>query len=148
MTEPIDIQFGQSNNDPLMIRVLGQAYPDDPYSRDWLRVLIDTERDGFSAHIEDTLQIGEIYQFYVQLEALYQSLQGTASLETMEHWLQLTVTAGKLGQIYVSGSVSHPVGGILPTTSLHFELAESDQTYLLETLNQLKSVVSQYYSQK
>jgi hypothetical protein len=148
MTEPIDIQFGQSENDPLIIRVLGGAYPDDPYSRDWLTLQVDIELDGFSAHVENTVQITEIYQFYVQLESLYQSLQGTASFETLEHWLQLTVSAGKLGQIYISGSISHPVGGVRESATLHFELDETDQTYLSETLKQLKNVVAQYHSQK
>lgn len=147
MIDPIDIQFGQSGNDPLMIRVLERAYPDDPYSRDWLITRVDIELDGFSAHIEDTVQINEIYQFYVQLEALYKSLQGTASFDTLEHWLQLTVSAGKLGQIYVSGSISHPKAAVR-RTALHFELNETDQTYLLETLNQMKAVIDQYYSQK
>jgi hypothetical protein len=148
MTEPIDIQFGQSGHGPLLIRVLGRAYPDDLYSRDWLTTQVDIELDGFSAHVEDAVQISELYQFYVELETLYQSLQGMASFETLEHWLQLTVSVGKLGQIYVSGSVSHPVGGVRRTATLHFELDEIDQTYLLETLKQLKNVAGRYYSEQ
>jgi hypothetical protein len=141
LLQPIEIQFGHPGYG-LMIRIISRAYPDDPYSRGWLTTHVDVELPGFNAHIQSTVQAQELYQFYVELETLYKTLQGTATSKTLGHWLEFKVTATKLGHIYVSGSIAHPH---LLDNILHFEIEDRDQTYLLETVNQLKLVIDHYH---
>jgi hypothetical protein len=93
------------------------------------------------ARREEALRVDEIHRFNEGLKFLNQNLFGAAVLESMEHWITLTVKAESRGRIEVSGELWDGAGS---GNVLTFELAEVDQTYLAGWISSLDDIEKAY----
>ena len=79
----------------------------------------------------------EIHRFNKGLKSLNQNLFGAAVLDSMEHWITLTVKAESRGRIEVTGELRDGAGD---GNVLTFEMAEVDQTYLGSWISSLDDI--------
>ena len=79
----------------------------------------------------------ELHRFNEGLKFISQNLFGAAVLESIEHWISLTVKAESRGRIEISGELSDGAGA---GNTLSFELAEVDQTYLPGWISDLDDI--------
>jgi hypothetical protein len=86
------------------------------------------------------ISTGELYTFYEQLKKCFASLVGSAKLISSEDNLRLEVTFDEVGHVTTKGAYKeqHFEGN-----ELLFEMT-SDQTYLSQTLIDLKNIVDIY----
>lgn len=87
---------------------------------------------------------GEVHQFFKQLENFHTSVSGTADFENYEHNLKLKVVYSENGQVNLIGEYQE---FFHLHTQLIFEI-KSDQSYLSESLVQLKMIVEKYGNSK
>jgi hypothetical protein len=83
---------------------------------------------------------GDIYNFYTQLNQLYNSLKGAAKFCSYEEHLLFIVNVDKSGHVRIEGDYREDLA---KTTKLIFAL-EVDQSYLKDWLTQLKMIVNKY----
>jgi len=114
----------------------------DRWDGNWLLSPIEISVGGFSADIAGAgLRGDELRGLRRGLENLYEALSGTASLDSMEQWLNLTFKGDGSGHIEVIGAAydHHGVGA----NALHFAL-ELDQTFLPPIIDSLKAIEASY----
>ncbi len=100
---------------------------------DWLTLNIEVHCDGWSGRFNCSSLAGSLKSFGEDVARLKQSLPGSASLETTESNLEVTLTGDGKGHIAVTGVAlnTHAHG-----TELRFAF-EIDQTYLDEIAREL-----------
>ena len=83
---------------------------------------------------------GQIYKFFLELQKCYNHLQGGATFSGLDNALKMDLNFNRFGQISIEGYFKE-----LPSEEniLQFEF-ESEQSYLVSTLQQLKTIVVQY----
>lgn len=84
---------------------------------------------------EPVCQIGDIENWYVELDRLYNNLEGKVSFNALEQDFRIVMTGNKLGQIEMIVDISSD-----PITQSHQFRFELDQSYLPPLINQLKAV--------
>ena len=124
-----ELLMGSTDAEHLSIRVLGREHSgaEDYWDGNWVISTISVAVSGFTAHVRASLRMDEIHRFNEGLKFMNQNLFGTAVLESMEDWINLSVKAASRGQLEVSGEIS---GGASVGNCLTFEFAGWDQTYL------------------
>ncbi len=119
-------------------------HPDAPdrWDGNWLLSPIEVSVGGFRGDITGaSLRGDELRALRRGLETLYETLVGAASLDSMEHWLDLKFKGDGSGHIKVTGAAydHHGTGA----NALHFAL-EIDQTFLGPIIDSLKEIEATY----
>ena len=83
---------------------------------------------------------GQVFEFYTQLQKCYHELKGKATFSSSEKNLKFELDINKLGQIIIQGYFQELAS---EENILQFEF-ESDQSYLEQTLQELKKIVDHY----
>lgn len=138
-----ELRMGSNDAEHLSIAVLGREHAgaDDYWDGNWVIATISVTVGGFTGSVRASLRLDEIYRFNEGLKFLNQNLFGAAVLESMEHWISLTVKAGSRGQVEISGELSDGAGA---GNVLSFDLAEVDQTYLAGWISELDDIEKAY----
>ncbi|MBV8247041.1 MAG: hypothetical protein JO200_01180 [Comamonas sp.] len=110
-----------------------------PFSTEgWCEASVEIAVSCFHGRIEVWLDAFAIENFAIQLGAVYESLQGKASLLPLEGQFTLVLHAQTAGHIHVDGTAwSKATCG----NKLEFEL-ELDQSFLPKVLVQLQEAIS------
>ncbi|GAA4693240.1 WapI family immunity protein [Nocardioides conyzicola] len=134
-----EFRMGSNDTEHLSITVQGREHAgaDDYWDGNWVVSTISVAAGGFTGQVRASLRMDEIHRFNEGLKFLNQNLFGAAVLESMEHWITLTVKAESRGQIEVVGELTDGAGG---GNVLTFELAEVDQTYLASWISSLDDI--------
>ncbi|MED4797187.1 hypothetical protein P9683_20010 [Priestia megaterium] len=82
----------------------------------------------------------DMHEFYQALNKCYNTLQGVATFINYETSLQIEFEFNDLGQVFIQGYYREKP---YLKNVLQFEI-ESDQSFILATLNELKAFLSQY----
>jgi len=131
--------MGSNDAEHLSIAVLGREHAgaDDYWDGNWVIANISVSVGGFNGTVRASLRMDEIHRFNEGLKFMNQNLFGVAVLESMEHWITLTVKAESRGRIEISGELSDGAGA---GNVLSFDLAEVDQTYLAGWISDLDDI--------
>jgi hypothetical protein len=131
--------MGSTDAEHLSITVLGREHAgaDDYWDGNWVISIISVAVGGFTGHVQASLRMDEIHRFNEGLKFLNQNVFGAAVLESMEHWIILSVKAETRGRIEVSGELADGAG---VGNVLSFALAEVDQTDLASWISSLDDV--------
>ena len=133
--------IGSPDTDYVRADVWRRAYPDT--EPEWLDVEIDISSGPFSARYRATWRAGFLPPFRRQVEALYETLEGTAVLEPdWERSLSLTLSGDGLGHVRITGEASVDRGPLGAT--LTFALPDVDQTYLPALIEELKAIEAEF----
>jgi hypothetical protein len=136
MVEPITITVGRQDTERLTLTVRGRERPsdEDHWDGNWLVVDTDVRAGGFIGCATALLRADELRRFRDELASAYDAVHGVASLESIEHWLSLTVTCEMSGKVTVNGEFTDRPG---MGNTLHFWLPDMDQTFLPALIDQL-----------
>ena len=101
------VVVGTLNGDHIAIRVVGRMHAgaDDYWDGNWLVTPIDVVVGGFRGTVFAGLRAEELRSFYEALSQVYESLQGEASLSSIEGWLTLQLGVDLAGHVKASGQV-------------------------------------------
>jgi len=132
-----DLTFG-----PFRLWALGRQFPDssDDWDGNWLTVMAHCGLAGAQVTTSGPwIQVGELEAWRCELQELDRTISGTASLNCVEPYLQITVEAKKLGQLLVTVDITpdHRT----QTHRFHFEL---DQTFLRPLISDLSQILRKY----
>lgn len=138
-----EITIGVSGGDQLKIRLLGRLHPGatDRWDGNWLSTFIDYAVGQFSGSIAASLRSDELLGFRDSLQAMSDSLSGTAVFESMEDWLNLHLTIDAAGRLSLTGVLSDGPG---VGNTLQFEIGGLDQSYLREIVEELDEALAKY----
>ncbi|MBS1772214.1 MAG: hypothetical protein JST82_05095 [Bacteroidetes bacterium] len=108
-----------------------------------LNVILQVKSYNFSGNGDYYTSTGEIYQFYKQLETCNESLSGIAEYESQESPIKFTIQYTDFGHVTISGICED----IYNNNKLKFKF-ESDQSFIQQTLIELKAIVDRYGDMK
>ena len=135
--------LGSGQGASFEVLVFGYAYPEqtDFWDGNWLRARLKAKTEGFRADYPLFVRAEEVEGFLDQLEPLYGRLRGEAEFRTMESQLGISMAiADPLGHVKVEVEASNPLGS---EACLRFDF-QTDQTYLLPLLVELREVASAF----
>lgn len=112
----------------------------DVSDANWLSCRVRLKTDFFTGEFNADLTTDDFLYFYEELEPLLKALEGTASFQTDEGWLEVKVKSIGLGKFSVA-VVANPLSTSKSKLSFNFEV---DQTYLSKTRSELKKIVTEY----
>jgi hypothetical protein len=101
---------------------------------------IEIQSDNYNVKGGLNYSTVDIYDFYIQLNQIFNSLTGVAKFYSYEDQLSFFVSVDKKGHISIEGEYRED---LVKTTKLIFEL-ECDQSYLKDYLAELKIIVDKY----
>jgi hypothetical protein len=133
------IVLGADRAEQLSVLVTRREFPDasDYWDGNWVYATIRIRAGAFRGEYEALLRTNELASFKDQLGTLHAALNGSATFETMEHWLRLDIQGDGRGH-FLAKCEARDQPGIGNT--LHFELT-FDQTELPPVLEALSEVV-------
>ena len=106
-------------------------------SEGWAQSPVEIKTNNFHGTINPWIEENDFVLFSKALEALYETLKGSASFETMEGQIEFKLESQAGGQIEMSGLAwSEACYG----SKLEFSFL-LDQTFLQEPLKKLKSII-------
>jgi hypothetical protein len=110
-----EFRMGSTDVEHLSIMVLGREHADadDYWDGNWVVAMISLAVGGFTGSGRASLRTDEIHRFNEGLKFVNQNLFGAAVLESMEHWISLTVKAGARGRIEISGELRDGAGSAM-----------------------------------
>lgn len=113
--------------DHVLIRVLGRMHPGctDFWDGNGLTSPIHVQVGGFTARLDAGLRAEELRNFRMTLERVYADVKGSATLSSLEHWIELTVECHPTGSLSISGIAADDPG---MWNTLHFVIEGLDQT--------------------
>ncbi len=109
----------------------------------WAITHIRAELPGFQAAFNNELILGELQGFHSDLQRLYAELKGTAQLNAIEGFLDVTAEMDTQGHIHWEVELAHTGSGTWGR--LKFEM-DNDQSYLPALLDQFETVFKNYPS--
>jgi hypothetical protein len=129
MTEPLHIVVGRRDSDHVPIEVQGRMHPgaDDYWDGNWLTTPLAVRAGAFSGVVGADLRTDEFRRFREELQTIYSSLKGTATLASLDGWIALTAECQPNGGLVVSGVVNDQPG---IGNELEFSLPGLDQSDL------------------
>lgn len=138
------IVFGGEAREHLQIQIFGYERPatGDAFDDNWLSVEVAIAAGAFRGSYPANFLAGELEEFHRQMDALYASLVGQATFETMEGQLGLRLTGNGLGHIRLEGTAQDCAG---IGNTLFFNL-EFDQTQLGSSLQSLEDAIKAFPS--
>ena len=119
--ESTQIVIGQRTSDHVSIERISA-----PNHEGWFHASVTVQSAVWSGNLRAEFTAGELRRFGLEIERLYEELNGMAELRPMEPFLELTFQGDGRGHIKVSGTAYHRLGA---GTCLKFEF-ELDQTQL------------------
>jgi hypothetical protein len=132
-----DLTFG-----PLRLWALGRQFPDssDQWDGNWLTVMAHCDLAGAQVTTcGPWIHISELEAWQCELRELDRTISGTASLNCIEPYLQITVEAKKLGQLLVTVDITPD--DRTQTHRFHFEL---NQTFLRPLISDISQILIKY----
>ena len=134
------VVIGGKGADHIEITVKGRPYADAQHADDqsWLIGDISFKLGSFRGRISSAyLRTGELLGFLRDLEQMNESLAGTAHLDAIEQWVDLTIEMRSRGALHVEGElVDNPGLG----NRLRFQIDDLDQSYLPLMIQSLRAV--------
>ena len=135
--------LGPSSADHVAIRVLELAHPgtSDFWDANWVRSTIQVRAGGFTADVAADLRTDELHRFAEGLRFIHDNLFGSAVLQSMEDWIDLTIKCEANGSLRVTGEVTDQPG---VGNRLAFERPDLDQTNLSDWLQHVAAIESTF----
>jgi len=129
----------------IQIDVFGYERPDanDEYDANWLRAKCSVTVAEFSAILSLALVTRDFARFADELEQAVQLLKGTAAFSTVEAGLGIEIKFTTAGHAEVFGSARSQTSFVPDQSVLSFSF-ETDQTYLAQSVRELKAIVSRF----
>ena len=133
------IVIGAARSEQLSIHVTRREFPEasDYWDGNWVYATIQIRAGAFRGEYEALLRTNELASFRDQLATLHAALNGSATFETMEHWLRVDIQ-GDGRDHFLAECEARDQPGVGNT--LRFELT-FDQTELPPVLATLDEVV-------
>ena len=102
------LELGPESGDHLSLRVLRRlhARPADDVAAGWLVCPTRVHVGGFSGDVSITLRVEELHRFGEALRAVRSGTRRTAVLESIEEWIDLTVTREADGSLTATGHLA------------------------------------------
>jgi hypothetical protein len=134
--------FGGEERERVEVEAHGyeRAPTGEYYDDNWLRSSVSIAAGAFSGKFDAAFLTAEFLGFREQLQALYESLAGTARFETLEEQLSLVLVGDGRGGVLLKGIAVDVLG---TGNRLEFELA-LDQSYLHSALEGLNDIVTRF----
>ncbi len=137
------VAFGGTDHARLEIHVAGYERTQtvgEYFDDNWLLVRVSVSAGGFRGTYDATFQVAELCSLRDELVKLHSTLQGSATLQTMEGQLLLRFQGNGLGKIKLYGeAVDQPGTG----NRLIFNLS-LDQTQLADSLHDLNEAIETF----
>ena len=94
MRGPLEILFGNPDNEFLMVEILGRSSPNctDFLDGNWLNARVVLSVGGFKGQIGGYLRAEEFLRFRGEIAKLNKTLCGEATFSTMEEWISFSLT--------------------------------------------------------
>lgn len=140
MDKIIQLHLIDTEHEHLILH-LQQGDDPEPYTGMSFWVRVEVRVASFTADVENYIFTDELQNFQRELEIIYATLSGKASLTTTREWLTIEIKTLKLGGICISGSVKQTIAGITKGSML-FQFEDTDQTYLQNIIKQFKHAIS------
>ncbi len=133
------IVIGADGAEQLSMHVTRREFPEasDYWDGNWVYTTIRIRAGAFRGEYEALLRTDELASFRDQLRTLHATLKGSATFETMEHWLRVDIQGDGRGH-FQGKCEARDQPGIGNT--LRFELT-FDQTELPRVITALDEVV-------
>jgi len=112
------------------------------WDRDWIRSNVSLKAGGFQGQFQAQLRTSDFIHFKVELVQLYSTLKGTATFNTLEEQVKISVVGDGVGHI-VAHCLAMDCAGAGNRLSFEIEL---DQSYLPEVIGQLDSIVRELHA--
>ncbi|MEV4179767.1 hypothetical protein [Nonomuraea sp. NPDC049709] len=142
--DPTEIVIGRGGQcDHVLIQVRSRMHPGstDFWDGNWLTSPIHVGVGGFTARIDAGLRADELRDFRMALERVYAGVRGSATLSSVENWIEVNVECHARGSLSISGTVAdHP--GMRNT--LNFVIEGLDQTDLPPLVDALIAVEERF----
>jgi hypothetical protein len=129
----------------IQIEVFGYERLDatDEYDANWLRARCSITIAEFSAVLSLALVTHDVGRFAHELEQAVQLLKGTASFSTPEAGLAVEIKFTTAGHAEILGSARSQRSCVPDVSVLSFSF-ETDQSFLAQTVRELKAIVSRF----
>jgi len=147
VVEPLKntVQIRGDGGRVIQIEISGYERPDagDEYDANWLRAKCSVTLAEFSAVLSLALVTHDFARFADELEQAVQLLKGRATFSTAEAGLGIEIKFTTAGHADVFGSARSQTSFVPDQSVLSFSF-ETDQTYLEQTVRELKAIVSRF----
>ena len=142
MTNTVQIR---GDGKAIQIEVFGYERPDadDGYDANWLRAKCSVTVAEFSVVLSLALATHDFARFTDELEQAVKVVNGTASFSTAEEGLAVEIKFTTAGHADVFGSVRSQTSSVPDVPVLSFSF-ETDQSFLAQTVRELKAIVSRF----
>ncbi len=137
--------LGSLDSQYVRVDVRSWMYPnrDDSSDGNWLTVHVDLVTGPFTGSYVASWRAEFIPPFRAQLEELYRTLEGTATLvPDWERSLTITLTGDGRGHVAISGKACPDIGARGP--ELSFWLPAIDQTYLPDLIASVNEIENEF----
>ncbi len=126
----------------LIISILGyeRLQREEEADPEWLACEVDCVVGPYQAKVNLSLATEDLIRFTSSLKSVIDNFHGTAILDTIEGKIESRIEMTHRGTAVVVGRISYYSG---PEATLTFNF-ESDQSYLQQTLSNLKIAVSAF----
>ena len=132
-----ELLIGSRESEFLRVRPTARAHPasGDYWDGNWLDSEIELSAGAFRGQYVACLRVDELIRFRDQLTALNESLDGQASFDSIEHWLQITVKGDGLGH-FNAHCLAKDIAGIGNTLKFSLYFDQTEIPAILDGLNQ------------
>lgn len=134
---PLEIPFGFPERESLVLSLDLPPKSDDGY--EWISCQAAIQAGSFHGKVDLYIMAGDLIRLSEQVEVLYRTLNGEATLDTLEGQISLRLTGDGKGHIKLEGFLLDRCG---LGNKLNF-LLEYDQTLLWQTVSVLRDACSQ-----
>ncbi len=109
---PVKIEIGSAAAERITITVIARSHPTatDYDDANWIRTSVGVRVAGFGGLFGADLRTEELESLRVQLSALYETLNGEATFETMEECVSLRFTGDGTGHVRVEAELRDKAG--------------------------------------
>jgi len=122
------LDLGAESGDHLSVRVLRRLHPRAvDADAGWLVCPVHVHVGGFSGDVAVALRVEELHRFGEALRAVRSGLRGSAVLESVEQWIDVTVTREADGSLTAAGHLADEPGS---GSRLRFRIAGLDDASL------------------
>jgi hypothetical protein len=115
----------------------------DEDDANWLATQCNVAVGEFSCILKLSLVTRDFTEFLAQLEKAVDSLNGSATFTTMEEGLHIEIKFNHAGHANVFGRAGSQTS-IVPEQSVLSFSFETDQSFLAQTVRELKGIVTQF----
>ena len=115
--------------------------PTDAWSKTFVEANVRASTPAFTATVRGPIGIVDLIDFRAALGTVYETLRGTAGLDTLDPLLSLGLSVDHLGHLLWDVAIVDPARAYPAQLSFRFE---SDQTYLPNVLTQLDAILAAY----